>query len=68
MRRPAPEIFRAAERFDAPKVTMQPAKEAYDLVLNFAGAKVRDAADLRVVREVKTRTGRSGRTGAERYR
>ena len=58
---PAPDVFRAAKHFPAPPVTTQPAMEAYELVLDRAGAKVRDADDLRVVREVRERKGRVGR-------
>ncbi|NQT51583.1 hypothetical protein HQ576_06015 [bacterium] len=62
--RPAPETFRASSRFPARAVTTGSATEAHDLVLARAGAKVRDADDLRVVEEVKTRGGRIGRPGA----
>ena len=65
---PAPVTFRAAKPFPAAKVTTHTAKDAYDLVLTHAGAKVRDADDLRIINEVKTRTGRSGRTGAAAHR
>lgn len=58
--RPAPEKFRAAKPFTVVPVVTQSAKEAYDLVLARAGAKVRDADDLRVIQEVKSRTGRVG--------
>ena len=61
MHRPAPDVFRADKPFPAAAVTTHPAKEAYELVLKHAGAKVRDADDLRVIKEVKTRTGRTGR-------
>jgi hypothetical protein len=57
---PAPEKFRAAKPFPAAAVVTQPARKAYDLVLARAGATVRDADDLRVVQEVKSRTGRVG--------
>jgi pectate lyase len=59
--RPAPEDFRANDRFPVEPVTTQSAKQAYDLVLTRAGARVRDADDLRVIEEVRTRTGRIGR-------
>ncbi|MBM4035309.1 MAG: hypothetical protein FJ291_26490 [Planctomycetes bacterium] len=59
--RPAPLALRAGKPFPAKAVTTQPAKEAYELVLAHAGAKVRDADDLRVIAEVKARTGRVGR-------
>lgn len=58
---PAPVAYRAADRFPAAPVAEQTAKEAYDLVLARAGAKVRDADDLRVIEEVKARGGRVGR-------
>ena len=57
---PAPEKFRAAKPFPAAAVARQPAMKAYNMVLARAGAKVRDADDLRVVQEVKSRTGRVG--------
>jgi pectate lyase len=59
--RPAPEGFRADKPFPAKAVTAQSAKEAYELVLARAGPTVRDADDLRVIEEVKTRGGRVGR-------
>ncbi|HUT36924.1 MAG TPA: hypothetical protein VNE39_25805 [Planctomycetota bacterium] len=59
--RPAPDALRADKPFPMKAVTTQPAKEAYELVLARAGAKVRDADDLRVIAEVKARTGRVGR-------
>jgi pectate lyase len=57
----APEIFRATERFDAPLVRTHSAQEAYELVLTHVGPKVRDADDVRVIREVRERTGSVGR-------
>jgi len=59
--RPAPEGFRADKPLPTKAVATQSAKEAYDAVLARAGAKVRDADDLRVIEEVKARTGRVGR-------
>lgn len=59
--RPAPDSFRADGPFPTPGITTQPAQEAYDLVLARAGAMVRDEDDLRVIREVKARTGSVGR-------
>jgi pectate lyase len=46
--------------FDAPRITATTAKEAYEAVLNTVGASLprRDAADARIVNEVRTRTGR----------
>ena len=58
---PAPDEFRADRRFEAPPVATQPAGEAYELVLDQAGAQVRDADDLRVVEEVRQGSGRVGR-------
>ena len=58
---PAPEIFKAEQRFQAPPVITHSAQEAYKLVLERAGAKVRDADDVRVIQEVRERTGRVGR-------
>jgi hypothetical protein len=45
--------------FPAPRVTTEPAAEAYELVLREAGAilPTRDAVDARIVREVRTGTG-----------
>ena len=60
---PAPRNFRAEKPFPAEPVTTQSAKEAYDLVLERAGAKVRDADDLRVIQDVRNRTGQVGRPG-----
>ncbi|HUU09649.1 MAG TPA: hypothetical protein VM431_03825 [Phycisphaerae bacterium] len=59
--RPAPETFRAGKPFPAKAVATQSAQEAYDRVLARAGARVRDADDLRVIAEVRGRTGRVGR-------
>lgn len=59
--RPAPQGFRAGKAFPAKAVTTQSAAKACALVLARAGAKVRDADDLRVIKEVKARTGRVGR-------
>lgn len=58
--RPAPESFRADKPCLVDPVSTQSAKEAYDLVLARVGAKVRDADDLRVIEEVKARTGQVG--------
>lgn len=63
---PAPAEFRAAKPFSVVPVVTQSAKEAYELVLTRAGAKVRDADDLRVIEEIRTHTGRvGGRRNAE---
>lgn len=58
---PAPEVFRAGERFQAPLVTTHSAKEVYEPVLAHVGPKVRDADDIRVIQEVRDRTGHVGR-------
>jgi hypothetical protein len=58
---PAPDDFRAKERFHTSLVTTHSAKEAYELVLEHAGAKVRDADDTRVIQEVRDRKGQVGR-------
>jgi hypothetical protein len=60
-KRPAPDEFRATEPFAAAKVTVQGAKEAMELVLERAGARVRDEDDLRVVQAVRDRKGSPGR-------
>ncbi|MFB3891180.1 MAG: polysaccharide lyase family 1 protein [Phycisphaerae bacterium] len=54
-RRPAPDVHRAGKPFDAPSVTTQPAARACQLVLDRAGAAVRDEADLRVIKGVRDR-------------
>jgi pectate lyase len=59
--RPAPETFRADKPFPARAVVTQSVSEAYELVLARAGAKIRDADDLRVIAEVRNRTGQVGR-------
>jgi pectate lyase len=59
--RPAPESFRAEKPFPGSAVAAQSASGAYELVLARAGAKVRDADDLRVIAEVRNRTGQVGR-------
>jgi pectate lyase len=59
--RPAPDGFCASQPLANGSVTTQAAQQAYELVLARAGAKVRDADDLRVIRDVRERTGRAGR-------
>ncbi|MBI3946864.1 MAG: hypothetical protein HY321_13150 [Armatimonadetes bacterium] len=59
--RPAPEVFRSERPFVAPAIVAQPASAAYDLVLERAGARVRDADDARVVEDVRRRAGRVGK-------
>ena len=56
----AESAHRAASRFDAPPITVQPALTAYRMILEGAGATlpVRDAVDRRIVREVRARKGR----------
>ena len=51
--RPAPEVSRAEKPVAAAAVVVQSAHEACESVLARAGAKVRDADDLRVIREVR---------------
>ncbi|MBM3878985.1 MAG: hypothetical protein FJ387_04600 [Verrucomicrobia bacterium] len=58
-RRPAPETFLAAKPFAVAPVVTQSAKEACELVLARAGARVRDADDLRVLQEVRNRAGKT---------
>ncbi|MDH7568395.1 MAG: hypothetical protein QHJ73_02245 [Armatimonadota bacterium] len=62
--RPAPLVYRAPRPFPAAPVHTEPAAAAYNRVLARAGAPVRDADDVRVVAEVKTRTGSVGRHSA----
>jgi len=59
--RPAPQSFQADKPFPVRAITTQAAKEVQELVLARVGAKVRDEDDLRVIAEVKARTGRVGR-------
>jgi pectate lyase len=54
---PAPENFRARKPFPVDAVRTQSSREAYERVLSSAGARVRDADDLRVIEEVKARGG-----------
>jgi pectate lyase len=61
---PAPETFQAKESFAIPSsasVTTHSAQGAYESVLANAGAKIRDDDDLRVIDEVRNRTGKVGR-------
>jgi pectate lyase len=53
-------LAQASQPFDLGPVSTQPASQAYDLVLAGAGAShpLRDTLDQRLVREVRTRTGR----------
>jgi hypothetical protein len=53
-------LAKASQPFDLGPVATQPAAQAYDLVLAGAGASrpLRDTLDQRLVREVRTRTGR----------
>lgn len=57
----APAVFRAAKPLAAAAVTAESAKAASERILARAGAKVRDADDLRVIQDVRDRTGRVGR-------
>lgn len=65
-RRPAPQSLRSMRVFPAAPMSVQSAEEAYRSVLARAGCKVRDADDLRVVRDVTQRSGNVGRFAAER--
>ena len=55
---------RSATPFDVPPVKTQPSADAFDLVLQQAGAWPRDPTDRRIVREVKERKGKAGHRGA----
>jgi len=61
--RPAPDSFRAGQPFAAAAVVSQSAADAYQIVLARAGARARDADDLRVIEDVRARTGHVGRHG-----
>ena len=63
----APEAYRSLTRFAAPPITTSSALEAYEAVLASAGAiaPVRDAADARIVADVRNGTGRIIDTPAE---
>jgi hypothetical protein len=52
-------LAKAAAPFAAATISLQPAPEAYGLVLQQVGASLnRDAVDARIIREVQSRTGR----------
>ena len=55
-------VIKADKPFAAAPVRTQPAEKAYELVLAYAGANLptRDAADARIVREVRTATATYG--------
>jgi len=57
--RPPPAKICSSKPIPAPPVTTQPPAEAYEAVLNCAGAvlPVRDVIDARIVQEVRTGTG-----------
>jgi len=57
--RPSPDRLRSAGPISAPPVTTETAENAYESVLQFAGAilPVRDVIDDRLVQEVRTGTG-----------
>lgn len=63
----APEVYRSLTRFAAPPITASSALEAYEAVLASAGAvaPARDAADARIVADVRNGTGRIIDTPAE---
>ncbi len=58
---PADRSFQAARPFPAPPVVSQSAGQAYQLVLQKVGPRVRDADEQRIIREVRRRTGHTGR-------
>lgn len=60
-RRPAPRSFLAERPFPGEVIATHSAQEAYEQILARAGAKVRDADDLRIVAEVRQRKGKVGR-------
>ncbi|HUT90306.1 MAG TPA: ADP-ribosylglycohydrolase family protein [Thermoguttaceae bacterium] len=60
-RHPAPPSLRAMKAFPAAPIARQSAEEAYQSVLARVGPKVRDADDLRVIRNVAQRSGNVGR-------
>jgi hypothetical protein len=55
--RPAGTAIFVDDAFDAPPVTTQSAGEAYELVVQKAGAWPRDATTRRTIQEVRDRTG-----------
>lgn len=52
-RRPAPRDYQSDKPFEAPAVITDPADKAGAHVLDHAGAKVHDEADLRVIKQVR---------------
>ncbi len=58
--RPAPGRFRADTPFVVEPVIRRPPRQACVLVLERAGARVRDEDDLRLINEVRNRIGRFG--------
>lgn len=58
---PAPEQFRAPQRFEGPAVRATSATEAYAEVMAKAGTNQPDEDDLRVLEEVKARSGKVGK-------
>ena len=58
---PAARSVQAIRPFAAPPVVSQPAGEAYELVLQKVGPRVRDDDELRIIREVRRRSGHAGR-------
>lgn len=59
-----PDSAKALKPFDAEKINEQNARDAFDLVLNYAGVSLkRDAVDIRVVSEVRSGKSTSGKNG-----
>lgn len=65
---PSAEKYVSRQPFDGPPVTSQPAMDAYELVLQRAGAFPRDNEDQRLVDEVRNLKGKVGRVGLQWYR
>jgi hypothetical protein len=57
---PAPSSYQALKPFPAPRITVQPVMEAYQLVIQNAGSMIpwRDAVDKRILQDAKDGTGR----------
>jgi len=65
---PSAERYVSRQPFEGPPVTSQPAREAYELVLQRSGAFPRDQEDQRLVDEVRSLKGKVGRVGLQWYR
>ncbi len=57
---PAPALYRAPEPYQTAPIAASPSSDVLDLVLANAGARRRDADDLRILREVRDGTGQTG--------